>query len=99
MVPASLVPPVGSATDHTTPVLLVPATFTVNCCDAPTVRVGAVGDIVMLIAVILALPDFFESSVEVATIEASPAAVGVSTPPDVIVPALDGLTDHDTELL
>jgi len=46
-----------------------------------------------------ALPDFVESSVEVAEIVAVPAAAGVNTPELLIEPMLMGLTDHVTEEL
>jgi hypothetical protein len=61
--------------------------------------VGVAGVTVMVIAVMLALPDLEESSVDVATSVAAPAWVGVKTPAEVIDPALDGFTDQFTALL
>lgn len=44
-------------------------------------------------------PDFEEFSVEVAVIVAVPVDEGVKMPELLTVPALVGLTDHDTEEL
>jgi hypothetical protein len=47
----------------------------------------------------VALPDFVESSTEVAVMVAVPVVAGVNTPALEIVPMLEGLTDHATALL
>jgi hypothetical protein len=49
--------------------------------------------------VTVSLPDFVESSVDVAVIVAVPAAVGVKTPALLTAPMLVGLTDHVTDVL
>ena len=51
------------------------------------------------VTMMIALPDFVASCVEVAATVAVPAPVGVNRPALLIVPTLAGLTDHVTELL
>ena len=48
------------------------------------------------VTVTVELPDFVASCVDLAVIVAAPAPIGVKTPPPLMAPMLDGLTDQVT---
>ena len=102
IVPASFVLPVASATVHVTAVFVSPLTVAVNCCEAPMVTEGLVGFNTIFgpcDTVTVAVPDFVVSSTEVAVTVTLPAADGVNSPAVLMVPAVEGVTDHVTALL